>query len=126
MPVIQIRSLPFKTPIDVSETIEGLMTDFARDTETSLAHVSAAWELMEAGSYGVAGQAVWNQPNDTHPVLVELLIPDFHSEPEIGNMLTCIAKSISARTGVHVNNIFVHHRRAHSGEVFDAGKIVRW
>jgi hypothetical protein len=126
MPMIQIRSLPFDRPFDVSEAIEEIMFDFARDTRISISDISATWDFTEAGNYGVAGKAAWNQPIDTHPVLVKILTPDFHSEDEVATMLTCLATSISTRTGVQVENIFIRHRGVRSGQVFDNGELVRW
>jgi hypothetical protein len=37
-----------------------------------------------------------------------------------------VSSSISKRTKVAATNIFISHRQAHSGMVFDAGEIVRW
>jgi hypothetical protein len=50
----------------------------------------------------------------------------FISPAEVEKMLSSIASSISKRTKVRIDNIFVNYRRAHAGMVFDAGEIVRW
>jgi len=41
-------------------------------------------------------------------------------------MLASAAASVSARAGVPIENVFINHRAAQSGTVFDAGQIVRW
>jgi hypothetical protein len=126
MPFIHIKSLPFKEPFDVGVVLEGLTKDFARGTGIGLEHITATWEFLAPGHYAVAGKAGQRQPPDSHPVLVDLLAPDFNSAAMVGKMLTVVASSISKRVRVPVTNIFIHHRQAHPGSVFDAGEIVRW
>ena len=62
----------------------------------------------------------------SHPVLVTLLMPDSVPQAEIEQSLLALASSISERAQVPLNAIFINHEQAHSGRVFDAGKLVRW
>jgi hypothetical protein len=78
------------------------------------------------GHYAVAGKAAKRQPQDSHPVLVDLLAPDFNPAAKVEKMLTVVASSISKRAHVAITNIFIQHRQARAGMVFDAGEIVRW
>lgn len=126
MPFIHVKSLPFATPLDMRAIVEGMTKDFSKGTGVGLEHVSATWEFLLPGHYAVAGQAVAQQPATSHPVLVDLLSPDFNSPAQIEKMLRTVASSISKRANVHDANIFVNHRHAHSGAVFDGGNIVRW
>ncbi len=126
MPFIHIRSLPFETPFDVSAIIEEVTKDFAQGTGVGLEHVTATWAFFLPGHYAVAGKAVPDQPQNTHPILVELLAPDFHSAQDIEKMLTTVAASLSKHVRMPIHNIFVYYRQAHAGMVFDAGEIVRW
>jgi hypothetical protein len=41
-------------------------------------------------------------------------------------ILRVVASSISTRANVPIKNIFINHRYARSGMVFDAGEIVKW
>lgn len=126
MPLIHVKSLPVEKSVDVSAIIEGLTRDFAKDTGIGLEHVTATWEFLLPGHYAVAGKAVPHQPQDTHPLLVEVLAPDFHSAQDVEKMLTIVASSLSLRAGIHLSNVFVIYRPAYSGKVFDAGGGVRW
>ncbi len=74
----------------------------------------------------MAGQVADCQPNGSHPLLVNLLAPDFSTAEAIEKMITCVATSLARLTGLPADNIFVHYRTAGSGTVFDAGKIVTW
>lgn len=126
MPFIHIRSLPFEEPLDVAAVIEGLTEDFANSTGIALKHVTATWEFLPACHYAAGGKAVMYQPQDSHPVLVDLLSPDFNSPKEVETMLAAVAASISKRAKLPMRNIFISHRQAHAGTIFDAGEIVQW
>jgi len=126
MPFIHVKSLPFNSFFDASAALEGVTRDFAMETGIGLEHVTATWEFLPPGHYAVAGKAVSRQPRGSHPILVDLLVPDINSGDKVKKMLGAVASSISKRAKVPVTNIFVNLRHAGSGMVFDAGEIVRW
>jgi phenylpyruvate tautomerase PptA (4-oxalocrotonate tautomerase family) len=126
MPVIHIKSLPLKSSIRISDIVEGLTRDFAQVMGIGLEHVSATWEVMPPGHYAVARKVAMRQPEDSHPILVDLLVPDFYSHEQVDQMLHVIATSISRLTKIPSENVFVNCRYANSGKVFDAGEVVRW
>lgn len=61
-----------------------------------------------------------------HPIIVDLLTPDFNDAETIRLMLKTIAASIAARLPFPFDNIFINHHQAHAGMVSDDGKIVEW
>jgi len=126
MPFIHVKSLPFVAPFNVASVLEGLTKDFAEGVGVGLEHVTATWEFLPAGHYAVGGKAASNQPDKSHPVLVDLLSPDFNAPDKIEKMLLVVASSISKRVKIPISTIFINHRQAHSGMVFDAGEIARW
>ena len=126
MPFIHVKSLPFDRTLNVASVLETLTKDFAKGTSIGLEHVTATWEFLPAGHYAVAGKTVSHQPASSHPVLVDLLSPDFNPPEKIEKMLQVIASSISNQIKIPINNIFINHRQARSGMVFDAGEIARW
>lgn len=126
MPFIYIKSLPFEKPIDVSVIIVGISNDFAKTVGVEVEHITVTWEFMQPGHYASAGRTSLYQPDDSHPVLVDLLAPDFNTQSQIETMLLATADSISKRTQVSRQNIFINYRQAHSAMVYDAGEIVRW
>lgn len=126
MPFIHIKSLPLQAPCDYRSILEGLSGDFAKATGIELEHITATWVFVQPECYVVAGQSVAVQSRDFPPLLVELLTPDFHHNDDVEAMLRVVAESISKQTGISVNNIFIEHRYARSGGVFDNGGIVRW
>ena len=126
MPFIKVTSLPFDPPLPMPEIVEGITRDFAADTDISLEHITATWIFLAPGHYAVGGKAQAHQPQTSHPILVDLLSPDFNDAARVEKMLYTVAASISKRARIPANNIFINHRYAHSGMVFDAGKVVRW
>lgn len=126
MPFIHVKSLPFEPPLDLRPVVEELTKDFAKGTGIRLAHVTATWEFLPRGHYAVGGKTELDQPRASHPVLVDLLAPDLNSPGDVEKMLRVIASSISKRAKIPLRNIFINHREAHAGSVFDSGEIVRW
>lgn len=126
MPFVHIKSLPFEEVFDADSVLEGITKDFAKATGIGLEHVTATWEFFLPGHYALAGKVASRQPRNSHPILVDLLAPDFNNTDTIATMLKSIANSIAKRVDVPLENIFINHRQAHSCMVFDAGEIVRW
>lgn len=126
MPFIHIKSLPFDKPQDTRTLVEEISREFAALTGIGLEHVTTTWEFLPEGCYAVGGRAASFQPRDTHPVLVDLLSPDFNSPELVEKMFHALGRSISSRVEVSERNIFINHRKAYSGRVFDSGKIIRW
>lgn len=126
MPFVHIRSLPFETPIDISTVVEKVSRDLAAATGIGLEHITATWMFFAPGRYAAAGKCVSHQPMDSHPVLVDLLVPDFNSPETVESMLKTVAFSICEHTDVPVQNIFINYQQARSGMVFDAGQVKRW
>ncbi len=126
MPFIHIRSLPFQRPFKAAPVLAGLSEDFAAATGIALRHVTATWSFFEPGHYAAGGAIAPGQPDNSHPILIDILAPDFSPPDAIENMLTCVADSIAKRARVPRENVFIHYRQAHSGMVFDAGAVVKW
>ncbi|MFQ5589174.1 MAG: hypothetical protein ACE5F7_10075 [Nitrospiria bacterium] len=126
MPFIHIKSLPFKKSLDVSDILLGITRDFAEHTGVKANHIHTTWEFFSPGHYAKGRQAPEDQREAHHPVIVDLLTPDFNDMTVIALMLETIAESLSKRADFPKNNIFINHRQARSGMVFDDGEIVRW
>jgi phenylpyruvate tautomerase PptA (4-oxalocrotonate tautomerase family) len=126
MPFIHVRSLPLASDIDLTEAVSAISREFAAAADTDLAHVTVTWELIEPGHYGHAGQTAPTQPAGSHPVLVELVAPDLNSPERVELMLRTSAAAVARQAGVGAENVFVEHRPARPGQVFDQGEVVRW
>lgn len=126
MPFIHISSLPRDQSPDIADLLEILSREFAARTGIGIEHVSATWTWLQPGHYAVGGRTASTQPPDSHPLLVELLAPDFNSAQQVEIMLAAIVDCLVEQDIAGKDNIFVNHRTAASGRVFDAGEVVRW
>jgi phenylpyruvate tautomerase PptA (4-oxalocrotonate tautomerase family) len=126
MPVIAVRSLPLPGVADLRLLVEAISTDFAREARVEPEHVTVTWQLLPAGAYAVGGRAAETQPAESHPVLVDLLLPDFHDPGAVERMLRAIAQAVAIHARLPIANVFVCARLARPGFVFESGRTVRW
>ncbi|MEW8626125.1 MAG: hypothetical protein AB2551_10255 [Candidatus Thiodiazotropha sp.] len=126
MPFIHIKSLPFEQPRDISRILQLITEDFSAASGIDKQHITVTWDLLSAGYYTVAGEVSDYQPDSGHPLLVEMLLPDFNSREKIADYIKAVADSLSRHAQVPVNNLFINCRLARPGQVFDAGDLVHW
>ena len=126
MPFIHISALPRDEAPDIAPLLESLCQEFAATVGIDVEHVSATWTWLQPGHYAVGGRTAQQQPVDSHPLLVDLLAPDFNSARQVETMLVAIVDCLAAQGIAGRDNIFINHRAAASGRVYDGGEIVRW
>lgn len=127
MPFIHIKSLPFERPFDAASVLQGISKDFSQGVRIDLAHVAATWTFFAPGHYANAGKTCAVQTDSaSHPVLIQLLAPDFNTSDRIRLMLECLAEVVAAQAGLKKECLFIEYRMAHSGQVYDCGSVVTW
>ena len=126
MPFIHITSLPFAAAFDVPAAIIAIGNEFSAATDIPAEHVTVTWRYLAENHYAINGATAAHQPGATHPLLVELLAPDFNTPEQVATMLRALARSVAAHCSVAEQNIFIDFRAARSGCVFDDGEIVHW
>lgn len=126
MPFIHITSLPQDEGFETEATVRAVSELFAHGTGIGLEHISVTWRYLEPGHYAHAGQTTDMQQRDSHPILVDILAPDFNDAETVTRMLECTAEAIAECTGVSISNVFVAYRAAHAGRVFDGGEVMDW
>lgn len=125
MPILRITSLPFENQDSGSWAVE-VCQHFAASTEIPLQHVSAIWQLLPNKHYAHGGNVAYFQPRDSHPVIVDVLLPDFYALDSVENIIMASVDAVCHVSLLPANNVFVQVNRARSGAVFDEGQIVRW
>lgn len=126
MPLIHIKSLPFQEAVDVEGCIQNVSKHFSAEMAIEEIYVTVTWAWLPHRQYVAGGKIFESQMATTPPILVDLVIPDFHTKETIQRMLQCIAESLTRFAGVEKENIFIHCRMVTSGTVFDAGKVMEW
>jgi phenylpyruvate tautomerase PptA (4-oxalocrotonate tautomerase family) len=126
MPLIRIKSLPFEGDVDISLVVCNLSQAVADATGIENHHIMVSWEYLSKGHYSHAGKVAEVQGINTHPLLVDLIAPNFNTEQQIMAMLELIANTISEHVPIAKNNIFINYTPAYSDGVYDEGHIVEW
>lgn len=126
MPFIHIKALPQPGSPDLKSIMRQLSNRFARDMDMHEKNISVTWDILGPEYYLNNGHFAAEQPQDSHPVIVDLLVPDFNSQARIEKMMECIVELLSVALSIPVGNVFVNCRLAMSGMVLDNGEIVKW
>jgi hypothetical protein len=126
MPFIHIKSLPQTGNSDLQSIMRQLSSRFAEEMDMHENNIAITWQVLKPDSYLNNGGFATQQPQDSHPVMVDLLVPDFNSRPRIEKMMECIVELLAVTLSIPVGNIFMHCRLAASGMVLDKGEIVKW
>ncbi|HEV2812931.1 MAG TPA: hypothetical protein VGW10_06720 [Solirubrobacteraceae bacterium] len=126
MPFVHVRSLPIAGDFDPAAALPAISRAFSHDTGIDEERVTVTWEMIAPHHYAHAGATATEQADDSHPVLVDVLAPDFHPAERIEAMLRSVAASVASAAGVGATNVFVAFSAARSGHVFDDGDVVRW
>ena len=126
MPFIRIESLPFEQAFEVPDIVRAINRELAAVTAIDLDHLHTCWSFVPRGCYAKGDSSPEYQPELNHPLIVDLLAPDFIDDAIIKLMFETIADSISRHASFPRQNIFINHRIARSGRVFDDGSVVDW
>lgn len=126
MPYIHIKSLPFKQAVDIGAAVETLSSDFSNDTGIAIEHITVTWDFLSPGCYAFSGNAANAMETNTHPLLVHIAAPDFHTPDQREVMMRSIANALSKVAEVSVANVFVHYTPIQSGNAFDGGQVLHW
>ena len=106
--------------------IAGITKDFSDILGIEPEQVHTTWEFYNPKHYVKGNKTSSIQPRYDFPLIVDLLTPSFNSAETNKLMLETLAESIAKRAEFPKNNIFINHRQAQSGMVFDEGKVVSW
>jgi hypothetical protein len=126
MPFIHIRSLPPSGRFESSEAVRAISRDFAAAAAADEQDVTVTWQILQPGHYSHAGNTATERLDFSHPILVELVAPDFHPPQRVEQLLGAAAQAVARAASVDWAHVFVEFRTARAGYVFEGGQIVRW
>jgi hypothetical protein len=126
MPFLHVRSLPLSGAFEAADAVRAVSAEFAHAAAVGEEHVTVTWQVIPPHHYASSGKTAASHPAPSHPVLVELVAPDFNAPERIERMLSSAAAAVSRQAGVAVDEVFVLFQPARSGHVFDRGEVVRW
>ncbi|PSW05135.1 hypothetical protein [Photobacterium lipolyticum] len=126
MPLIRVKSLPFDHDVDVSQVVCSLSQAMSDANDIEPHHIMITWEYLSPDHYSHGGKVTQSQPINTHPVLIDLVAPNFNTEDQIMAMLELIANTLAELVPIAKNNIFINYTPAYSDGVYDEGHVVEW
>ncbi|MBA3581463.1 MAG: hypothetical protein H0W44_03305 [Gammaproteobacteria bacterium] len=126
MPIIQIKALPFAQKPNMTNVLEQLTTDFETSLGIGREQINIVWQWIEPNHYAAKGVVAAQQAHDSHPLLVEIIAPDFSKKTKIAQMLICVVNSLAASTGLPRENVYAMFREIHTGCSYHRGEIVKW
>ncbi|MDX1302237.1 hypothetical protein [Photobacterium sp.] len=126
MPLIRVKSLLFDHEVNVSQVVCNLSQAMSDATGIEPHHIMITWEYLSAGHYAHGGKVTQTQPINSHPVLIDLIAPNFNTEDQIKAMLELIANTVAELVPIAKNNIFINYTPAYSDGVYGDGHVVEW
>ncbi len=126
MPIIRITSLPFDPEPDIPAAIQTVSATLASLFDIDEQFIFISWSFLLPGHYSSGGVIADSQPPNSHPVMVNILVPDFNPPENIEKIILSVAEVLAKSVKVSQENIFIHLQTARSGTVFDNGDIVEW
>ncbi|MFT5170900.1 MAG: phenylpyruvate tautomerase PptA (4-oxalocrotonate tautomerase family) [Candidatus Marinamargulisbacteria bacterium] len=126
MPVIQFQSLLFEEPVDMASILASITDKLSETLAINRDHFTLFWTYIQAHHYTVGGESKKFQPRDSHPIMIDVLVPDFHDTDMCKAMLCTLSSALSEETDIPEDNLFINLRFAHSNRVFDQGEVVTW
>jgi len=126
MPFVHVRALPLEGDFDPGAVVRAISAEIAQAAGVDEKHMTVTWHTFAPDHYASSGITAPTQPPASHPVLVELVAPDFIPPEQVEKLLRATAAAVARCARVSPENVFVEFRGARSGQVLDAGEIVRW
>lgn len=126
MPIIRISSLPLSSSLDMGQVMQALSSGVSRDVRIEQAQLSITWQTITANHYIEKGELADSQPSHTHPILVELIVPDVLSKDLTEKIMHSLAHRLGKELNFPVSNIFIYERPLASHNVFEKGMLANW
>ncbi|MBI4242518.1 MAG: hypothetical protein HY606_00360 [Planctomycetes bacterium] len=124
MPIIQIQSLPQKPSIIRDNAIRKLCTEVSKQCGIPEKNVWATWEIMEPRNYTEGDQLADEQPEQTHPPIVNVIVFEGATQEKIEKMLKSIADTLCKELKLAEGNVFIRYTQVKSGMIYSGGEIV--
>jgi hypothetical protein len=115
-PMVRITSLPLPG-VNVNELLVKISDDVASGTGIPKEMLTYYYQSFEAMYCPVS-----KDPND-RVIFVDLYVPIFMTDLDIGKVMTTMAESISRHTGFAKEWVFIHTHYPKPGHVYISGKI---
>ncbi len=125
MPFVHIKSLPVvNSGFEISDALSTISSHLSMATDIPCEYITVTWEYFECGHY-LVGSNHGHYHDSAHPLIINVLIPDFNSDGAIKRVMNAVTESLGL-LGFEKEEIFINLNLARSGMVYDKGEIIRW
>jgi hypothetical protein len=126
MPIIRITSLPFADTLNMGQVMKALSSGISRDVQVEQSQLSICWQYLSANHYIAKGELAEKQLSHTHPILVEVLMPEALGADLTEKIMHSLAHRLGKELNFPVSNIFIYERQLTSHQVFEKGILANW
>lgn len=126
MHIIRINSLPLSDSLDMKQVMQALSSGISRDVRIEQAQLSICWQYITENHYISKGELAEKQSSHSHPILVELLVPEVLSKDLTEKIMHSLAHRLGKELNFPVTNIFIYERQLNSSQVFENGMLANW
>lgn len=126
MPIINISSLPQPQLGEMSQVLVNLNVRLAEEVGIAIKHLSSSWQFIEPSHYVDGNIICTAQPNDSHPIRAEVVLPTLLPQKKMQILLGVTAQYLSEISQLPIDNVLVYASRLQSGEICENGKILAW
>ena len=123
MPVVEVRSLPPRSGVDVNQTLKKMNAVIAQIVGVPERSVWSTWQCLATEHYFEGPIGVAEQPLASHPPLVKFILFEGRSPEVIERTLMAMADVIVEGFKVEAGNVFISVHEARSGQLYTGGKI---
>ncbi|GFK95814.1 2,6-dihydropseudooxynicotine hydrolase [Fundidesulfovibrio magnetotacticus] len=108
-----------KSGLDVPAVLAAVSREVSKATGLGEEFVTYYWQTFDAVH-------AMGQPAKDKPLFVDLYVPGFFTDEQVGAMMSALADSLSKNTGLDKKWVFVHTHFPLQGQVYISGEVSRW
>ncbi|MFW7379999.1 MAG: hypothetical protein ACOH5I_14390 [Oligoflexus sp.] len=125
MPLIEIQALPQAKKVNTPEVLTSLAQSVGQALSIPSQAVRCVWQDLQPGYYAEGLQIGELQPENSHPILVKVLLFEGRPQELIEQALQTVADNLQTSLQMSAKNFFISYYEAKSGQLFVGGQLKR-
>lgn len=124
MPIIQIKSLPFRKTIDQTKILKEIGNRVSQASGIPINRLVIYWEDIKPNSYIFDGEFSEFTKEDSHHPIVYISCLEGKPEEQEESIISTVAKVLSEELSINKENVAVIFNRIHSRRLFVKGDFI--
>lgn len=117
-PMVKITSLP--TKLDVKAVLKKVSDDVSRDIGLDKNMVTYYWQTFDY----IYCPGCENAGIEDNIIFIDLYVPGFMPDDEIGKVMTSLAISLEKHAGINRKSLFIHAHVAEENRLYMMGEVI--